>query len=76
MKMAFDFMITLGLFVLANWLSNSIEIELMKSGFTFHDNFRLVHFWRIASLNRLESSKLKVAFDFMITLGLFILPNW
>jgi hypothetical protein len=25
------------LFVLANWLSNSIGIELMKSGFTFHD---------------------------------------
>ncbi|CAA3031979.1 DNA-directed RNA polymerase II subunit 1, partial [Olea europaea subsp. europaea] len=52
--------------------SNSIGIEPMKSGFRFHDNFGFVRFRQIASVIRLQSSTLKLIFNFMITSGLFI----
>jgi hypothetical protein len=48
----------------------------MKSGFLFHDNFGFVRFWPIGSLKLLELSQRNVAYDFMITLGLFVLVNW
>jgi hypothetical protein len=44
----------------------------MISAFWFHVNFGFVHFWRIASLIRLESSQCKFIFGFMITSGFFI----
>jgi hypothetical protein len=44
----------------------------MKSGFSRHDNFGFIRFWRITSLILLESGQRKVVFDFEITSGLFL----